>query len=262
MTTLYFLGGGNMANAIIAGLTQAQTPHKIHVANRGAEKRDKLAQQYGIQTSENLPEIQDNDVLILAVKPQDMQSALANVRAPNALVLSLAAGLPVATLSQYLGGNQRIIRIMPNTPARVGLGVSGLYAAPQTSQADRQLAQELMQTCGQTIWLENEDQMHAITAISGSGSAYIFYLLNALQQAAEQQGFDPQTAHNLSLHTFKGAIALAEQTGSDFAQLQNQVTSKGGTTFAALESFRQNQIARHLAQGVAAAANRSREMAK
>lgn len=260
--TLYFLGGGNMASAIIARLHATQTPHKIHVANRGAEKRTQLAQQFGVSTSETLPEIQDSDVLILAVKPQDMQSALTNVHAPNALVLSLAAGLPIATLSQYLGGNPRIIRIMPNTPARVGLGVSGLYAAPQTSPADRQLAQKLMQSCGQTIWLDNEEQMHAITAISGSGSAYVFYLLNALQQAAEQQGFDTQTAHAISLQTFKGAIALAEQTGTPFAELQNQVTSKGGTTFAALESFRTNQIAEHLAQGVAAAANRSREMAK
>lgn len=259
--TLYFLGGGNMASAIIAGLQNTQTPHNIHVVNRGAEKRTQLAQRFNISVSETLPELTANDILILAVKPQDMAVACANIATNGALILSLAAGLPIATLSQYLNGAERIIRIMPNTPARIGLGVSGLYAAPSTSTADRTLAEQLMQACGSVIWLDNEAQMHAITAVSGSGSAYVFYLMNALQQAAQAQGFNPNTAQQLTLQTFKGAVALAEQSQTTFNELEQQVTSKGGTTFAALETFRQHHIAEHLAQGVAAAAHRSREMA-
>ncbi|WP_038327669.1 pyrroline-5-carboxylate reductase family protein, partial [Kingella kingae] len=126
--TIYFLGGGNMAAAIVAGLCQAERTTEIHVANRGAEKRAALAAKYGVTVSEKLPTLTKNDVLILAVKPQDMQAACENVASSGALVISLAAGLSIATLSRYLGGTQRIIRAMPNTPAQIGLGVTGLFA--------------------------------------------------------------------------------------------------------------------------------------
>lgn len=260
--TLYFLGGGNMASAIIARLQQTDCPYPIHVINRGEAKRQQLQQQFPhIHTSTQVPPLNDDDVLILAVKPQDMAQACASVPANNALVLSLAAGLPIATLSRYLNGNTRIIRIMPNTPVRIGEGVSGLYASPDTCSTDRQLATQLMQSCGLTLWLNDENQMHAITAISGSGSGYIFYLLHALQQAAQVQGFDAATAHQLSLQTFKGAVALAEQSQLGFHDLQQQVTSKNGTTHAALTYFADQQIAENLQNGIQAAANRSREMA-
>ena len=195
--TVYFLGGGNMAAAIVAGMA-AEGDWQIHVANRGAEKRAQLAQQFGVAVSEKLPPLGADDILVLAVKPQDMQAALAGVQANGALVLSVAAGLSVATLSRYLGGTRRIIRIMPNTPGRIGLGVAGMFAADGANEADRQAADAIMRTNGSTVWLDDEAQMHAITGISGSGPAYVFYLLNALKEAAQAQGFDEATARSLA----------------------------------------------------------------
>lgn len=257
---LYFLGGGNMASAIIAALHNSNSAFHIHVVEQRPSARQSLNQRFGVSTSETLPELNDSDVLLLAVKPQDMAKSCAQIRTNGALILSIAAGLSVETLSQYLGGTRRIIRIMPNTPARVGFGVAGLFADKDASAADKALTDELMRSCGQTIWLENEDKMHAITAVSGSGPAYVFYLLNALQEAAMAQGFDKQTAHDMSLQTFKGAVALAEQSGTPFIELQQQVTSKGGTTFAALETFRLHHIDEHFIDGVEAAAARSLAM--
>lgn len=261
MTTLYFLGGGNMANAIIGTLYQQPNSPHIHVINRGKTKRQQLAQLYPkISTSCSVPNIQQQDIIILAVKPQDMHQACAELQHNGALILSVAAGLSTATLSHYLNGAQRIIRIMPNTPSRVGLGIAGLYANTHISAQDRQTAQNIMQACGQTIWLDKEEQMHAITAISGSGSAYVFYLMNALQQAAIEQGFHSNIAQQLALHTFKGAVALAEQSNIPFNELQQQVTSKNGTTEAAINSFEQHQIAKNLIKGTQIAAKRSHEI--
>lgn len=259
---IYFLGGGNMASAIIAGLYRSGTNDKIIVAERNADRRNFLSEEYGAQCVERLPELSELDVLVLAVKPQDMQNACAQIQSNGALVLSIAAGLEIETLTQYLNGNRRIIRIMPNTPAQIGLGVAGLFAAAETNAHDRQTAERIMAASSQVIWLEKENQMHSITAISGSGPAYVFYLLNALQQAAQAQGFSQQEARTLSLATFQGAVALAAESGQAFQALQDQVTSKGGTTFAALETFRTHQIAENLEKGVQAAANRSREMAQ
>ncbi|MDO4433463.1 MAG: pyrroline-5-carboxylate reductase [Alysiella sp.] len=260
--TIYFLGGGNMAEAIISGLYRSGSQETIHVTDPSAEKRAKLTTQYGVHTSNTLPELNEHDILVLAVKPQDMQAACENVQHNNALIVSIAAGLPTTTLSHYLKDTQRLIRAMPNTPAKVGLGVTGLFAANGTNEQDKQRAQSLFDASGQTVWLNNETQMHAITAISGSGPAYVFYLLNALQQAAQQQGFDASTARTLALHIFQGAAALAAQSSEEFAVLQQQVTSKGGTTQAALTTFEQHQIAENLNKGVQAAAERSQELAK
>ena len=260
--TIYFLGGGNMAAAIVAGLCQAERTAEIHVANRGAEKRVALAAKYGVTVSEKLPTLTKNDVLILAVKPQDMQAACENVASNGALVISLAAGLSIATLSRYLDGTQRMIRAMPNTPAQIGLGVTGLFAASAVGEADKHIAQAIFATSGSTVWLNDEAQMHAITAVSGSGSAYVFYLMNALQQAALDLGFDAEQARTLSLQTFKGAVALAEHTGEELRVLQDKVTSKGGTTFAALTHFDEQQVAQHIGAGVQAACARSQELAK
>ena len=226
---IYFLGGGNMATAIAGGLVK-QDGYRVHIVERGAERRAQLEQELGVATSENLPELSADDVLILAVKPQDMQAACQNIRLNGALVLSVAAGLSIDTLSHYLGGTRRIVRIMPNTPAKIGLG--------------------------------EEEQLHNITGISGSGPAYVFYLLGALQNAALAQGFNEQDARELSLATFKGAVALAEQTGEAFAQLQQNVTSKGGTTHEAIETFKARHVAEAIEQGVEACVKRSQEMAQ
>ena len=260
--TLYFLGGGNMAAALITSLHRVNRAHEVHVVNRGVAKREALAARFGVAVSETLPALTADDVLILAVKPQDMQVACSGVQTNGALVVSLAAGLSLATVSRYLGGTRRIVRAMPNTPAQVGFGVTGLCAADAVSDADKTVVQAIFDVSGCVVWLDDEAQMHAITGVSGSGSAYVFYLLNALQNVAQELGFTESVARELSVQTFKGAVALAEQSGEAFGVLQDKVTSKGGTTFAALEVFRQHQIAEYLGEGVQAAVARSRELAQ
>lgn len=259
---IVFLGGGNMAAAIISGLRQRAYETNMVVSERNPERCAFLRRQYEVETPLHLPVLRADDVLILAVKPQDMQEACRDIELNGALVLSIAAGLNVETLSRYLGGSRRIVRVMPNTPAQIGLGVSGLFAAEGVSDDDRVRAQDIMQAAGMTVWLDNEAQMDAVTAVSGSGPAYVFYLMNALQQAAIAQGFDEQTAYRLSLATFKGAVLLAEHSAASFEVLQQQVTSKGGTTFAALEVFRQHQLAEKLGEGVQAACKRSQELSQ
>ena len=258
MQKLYFLGGGNMCQAIVSGLVK-QADFDITVIDNNADKRAHLEQTYGVSTGTDLPELQADDVLMLAVKPQDMAAATASVKSNGALILSIAAGLDIATLSAMLG-NERIIRIMPNTPAQVGLGVAGLFAPQGLQAADKQIAEQIMQAVGQVHWLDDESRIHAITGISGSGPAYVFYLMEALAQAAQAQGFDEKTARELSLATFKGAVTLAEQSGLPFGQLQKNVTSKGGTTFAAISSFEASNIAAEIEAGVQACVARSNEM--
>ncbi len=260
--TLYFLGGGNMASAIIGRLRQHRPSLPIHVADRGEERRRYLAEKFGVAVSGKLPALTDKDTLVLAVKPQDMQAACAEVSGNGALILSVAAGLDTDTLANYLHGNRRIIRCMPNTPCAVGEGVSGLFAAEGISADDRKQVEEIMQTCGMTIWLDKEEGLHSLTGISGSGSAYIFYLMEALASAARRQGFDERQAHRLSLATFKGAVALAEQSGEKFHVLEQKVTSKGGTTAAALQVFRQHGTDKIIADGVEACIKRSQEISK
>ncbi|MDO5059626.1 MAG: pyrroline-5-carboxylate reductase [Neisseria sp.] len=260
--TIYFLGGGNMAAAIIGGLKKQQPQADVFAAERGAERRAWLEQQFGIKSGETLPALTADDILVLAVKPQDMQAALSAVKTNGALVLSVAAGLAVDTLSGWLNGSRRIVRVMPNTPAAVGLGVAGMFAAAEVSDEDRRRADEIMAASGQTVWLSDEAQMHAITGISGSGPAYVFYLLGALQNAARAQGFNDEDARRLSLATFQGAVELAAQSGGDFAQLQQNVTSKGGTTHEAIETFKRLNVAEAIGEGVAACVARSKEMAE
>ena len=149
---------------------------------------------------------------------------------------------------------------MPNTPGKIGLGVSGMFAEAEVSEADRTAADRIMRSVGLTVWLDEEDKLHNITGISGSGPAYVFYLLGALQAAAQAQGFSEEDARALSLATFKGAVALAEQSGEDFAQLQLNVTSKGGTTHEAIKTFKSCHVAEAIAQGVKACVKRSQEM--
>lgn len=259
--TIYFLGGGNMTAAIVAGLVK-HTDADVHVVNRGAEKRTQLAQQFGVAVSETLPGLTDQDVLVLAVKPQDMQAACDGVSTNGALVISVAAGLSVDTLSRYLGGTRRIVRVMPNIASRVGLGVAGLFAPDGISETDKRCAEDILAVTGEVVWLQEEAQMHAITGISGSGLAYVFYLMNALKEAAQAQGFDAETAHALSMDTFKGAVALAEETGRDFGVLQQNVTSKGGTTFEAIETFKARGVADAIVEGVEACVARSQEIAR
>lgn len=256
---VFFLGGGNMATAIVAGMSQAGG-YDIEVIDRNQNKRQYLIDTYQVRANEALPELNADDVLVLAVKPQDMQEATANIRINGALVLSLAAGLTTSILSKFLHGHQRIIRIMPNTPCQIGLGISGLFAPATVDGKDKAIAEKIMLTSGSVIWLDEESGINRIAGVSGSGPAYVFYFLNALQQAAIQQGFSAQEAHQLSLGTFKGAVALAEKSGLEFNQLQKNVTSKGGTTFAATSVFDQHKLTDVVMDGVQASIVRAEEM--
>lgn len=256
---VFFLGGGNMATAIVAGMSQAGG-YDIEVIDRNQNKRQYLIDTYQVRANEALPELNADDVLVLAVKPQDMQVATANIRINGALVLSLAAGLTTSILSKFLHGHQRIIRIMPNTPCQIGLGISGLFAPATVDGKDKAIAEKIMLTSGSVVWLDEESGINRIAGISGSGPAYVFYFLNALQQAAIQQGFSAQEAYQLSLGTFKGAVALAEKSGLEFNQLQKNVTSKGGTTFAATSVFDQHKLTDVVMDGVQASIVRAEEM--
>lgn len=256
---VFFLGGGNMATAIVAGMSQAGG-YDIEVIDRNQNKRRYLIDTYQVRANEALPELNADDVLVLAIKPQDMQVATTNIRINGALVLSLAAGLTTSILSKFLHGHQRIIRIMPNTPCQIGLGISGLFAPATVDGKDKAIAEKIMLTSGSVIWLDEESGINRIAGISGSGPAYVFYFLNALQQAAIQQGFSAQEAHQLSLGTFKGAVALAEKSGLEFNQLQKNVTSKGGTTFAATSVFDQHKLTDVVMDGVQASIVRAEEM--
>ena len=149
---------------------------------------------------------------------------------------------------------------MPNTPGKIGLGVSGMYAGTEVSKTDCKIADQMMKSVGLTVWLDDEEKMHGITGISGSGPAYVFYLLEALQNAAIGQGFNSEEARALSLATFKGAVSLAEQTGEEFGQLRQKVTSKGGTTHEAIETFKRHHVAEAIEEGVCACVRRSQEM--
>lgn len=256
---VFFLGGGNMATAIVAGMSQAGG-YDIELIDRNQNKRQYLIDTYQVRANEALPELNADDVLVLAVKPQDMQAATANIRINGALVLSLAAGLTTSILSKFLHGHQRIIRIMPNTPCQIGLGISGLFAPATVDGKDKAIAEKIMLTSGSVVWLDEESGINRIAGISGSGPAYVFYFLNALQQAAIQQGFSAQEAYQLSLGTFKGAVALAEKSGLEFNQLQKNVTSKGGTTFAATSVFDQHKLTDVVMDGVQASIVRAEEM--
>lgn len=256
---IYFLGGGNMARAIISGLVREEHP-PIHVIDHNQDKLTLLQQQFGVTTSTEVPTLTSDDTLVLAVKPQDMQAATQAIKPNGALILSIAAGLSVSTLSHYLKNTCRIIRIMPNTPCQVGQGVSGLYAASGATLADRNFAESIIKTTGEVIWLEKESDIHQIVGICGSSPAYVFYLLEALQNAAIQQGFSPSESHRLSLAVFQGAISLAAQSHLPFEQLRKNVTSKGGTTHEAITTFEQLQVAESIQQGVQACINRSKEM--
>lgn len=262
---IYFFGGGNMASAIIAGLVSSSsksTQVNITVIDHHAEKRQKLIQTYKINAAAQLPKLNEQDVLVLATKPQDLKNACVDIVPNNALVLSLAAGVDINTLSSYLHGHTKIIRTMPNTPVQVGLGVTGLYGASNITQTDKDIADQIMSSVGTTIWVGTEDQINDITCISGSGPAYVFYLMNALFLAAQEQGFSEEDSRKLSLATFKGAVTLAQNSEHSFEQLQQNVTSKGGTTFEAIQVFKQKNVASSIAEGILACRKRAEEMQK
>ena len=258
-----FIGGGNMARAIIIGLLrQSARAEDITVVELDADKRRALSEEFGVVTSDQLPSAAAADVVVLAIKPQQMRDVAIFLGSllNHQLVVSIAAGIRCADLIRWLGNYGAVVRVMPNTPAQVQAGVSALYAADKVSAAQQQQAESLMGAVGATLWLEREEQMDAVTAISGSGPAYVFYFMEAMQQAGAELGLAPGQCRALALQTMLGAAQLAAAGGEEFATLRTQVTSKGGTTERALASMEQDGVKDAIARAIHAAAARSREL--
>ena len=263
---LAFIGGGNMATALIAGLKNQQfNAADITVVELDADKRAQLTQQFGVNETSDIACVANIDVIVLAIKPQQLPG-LAKTLAPmlkNQLVISIAAGIRVADLSRWLGhptqaNYQTIVRCMPNTPAQIQQGVTGLYAMPNVSKAQIAMADQILSAAGSTLWLDAEEKLDAITAISGSGPAYVFYFIEALQEAAIQLGLSEAQAKQLSIATFKGASLLADSSESPIAILRQQVTSKGGTTEQGLLSLENSTVK----EAIQLAAHKAFERAK
>lgn len=237
-----FIGGGNMARAIIGGLkNNGFEMAAITVMELDAQKRLQLASEFNVQTTETYSDICQSEVIVLAVKPQQLKEVCSHLSSllHAQLVISIAAGIRSVDISRWLGNYSSIVRVMPNTPAQIQAGVSALYALEHVSSTQRDQATTILAAVGKILWLDDEGKMDAVTAISGSGPAYVFYMIEALQEAAIGLGLKADDARILALQTFAGASLLATQSTEDIKTLRAQVTSKGGTTeqgILALES--------------------------
>lgn len=260
-----FIGGGNMAQALIGGLLSRGLPTTRITVSDPVEQIRHILEDKGIQTTTNNVEaIQHADVVVLAVKPQVLATVLQPLTGllSDKLVISIIAGAEIQTISALIGGSQRIVRVMPNTPALVQTGAHGLYATPTVSAKDRDLASQILAATGLTLWVENEAQIDAVTAVSGSGPAYFFYLMESMIQAGKNLGLDEKVATALTLQTALGAAQMAITSSNSPAELRKNVTSPNGTTQAALEVFDQAQISQHIQAALAAAQKRSQELAQ
>lgn len=260
---LGFIGGGNMAAAMIGGLLQKGFARDaICVAEPVTERRAWLAREFAVRVEESAADTLAADVVVLAVKPQQL-SALLKALPPlktQQLVLSIAAGVRAQDISRWLGHHPAVVRAMPNTPALVGAGIAGLYALPGVIEFQKDQASRILEAVGGAVWVEEEAQIDAVTAISGSGPAYVFYFIEALEQAGVNLGLPPETARGLTLQTFLGAAALAVKDQSPPAELRARVTSKGGTTERGILALEQGGVKHAIAQAARAAAERAREM--
>jgi pyrroline-5-carboxylate reductase len=263
MHKVSFIGGGNMAAAIIGGLVASGTsPTDIEVVEINADARAQLSARFGVVVHSDLSQARLHDLIVLAVKPQSMPLVAASLasRLAGHLVVSIAAGVRVADLARWLGGHARIVRAMPNTPALVQAGIAGLYAPPAVSQEARSQAEAVLRAVGGVVWVADEPQLDAVTAVSGSGPAYVFYCIGALEAAAVAQGLTEETARRLALQTFFGAAKLALESGEEPAVLQQRVTSKGGTTERGIAALEAASVQAAIGQAVEAASRRSAEL--
>ena len=258
-----FIGGGNMAAAIIGGLIRQGLPAAdIAVVEPLAEARARLKSSHGVTALEKADAtLARAGVVVWAVKPQVFAEA-AGEAAPhlgNALHLSVAAGIRSGSIAQWLS-TERVVRAMPNTPALVGLGMTGLYARPGAADGDRDLAAQVIAGTGQHLWVEEESQLDAVTALSGSGPAYVFFFLEAMTQAGRDLGLSSEQAHTLAIGTFVGASELARASTEPPEKLRERVTSKGGTTYAAITTLEQAGVKDHIIAAVRAGEKRAREL--
>lgn len=261
---LAFIGGGNMATALIGGiLGQGGLPRDIRVAEIVPEARERMHADFGVTAMASALDVANGaECIVFAVKPQQMAAVapLVAEAARHALVVSIAAGIRTADLGRWLGGHERIVRVMPNTPALVGAGVSALFGLPAVSATERQAVERLFLAVGKVLWVAREAQIDAVTAVSGSGPAYAFYLIESMEQAALQLGFDAGAARLLSVQTVLGAAKLAEASAERAEVLRARVTSKGGTTERALAILEGHNVKQHIVEAILAAEVRSREL--
>jgi len=258
-----FIGGGNMASAIIGGLIkQGYSPSQIDVVEPLAEARERLQSSYAvIAQAEPGGFLNRANLVIWAVKPQTFKEAALQVRphTQSALHLSVAAGIRSDSIAHWLG-TERIVRAMPNTPALIGKGIAGLFARSAVTSADQDWIGQVMATTGEFLWLDAEEKLDAVTALSGSGPAYVFYLMEAMTTAGAEMGLTREQAHQLTLATFVGASELAKSASEPPKVLRQRVTSKGGTTFAAISSMDDDDLRAQFINAIYAARQRSREL--
>lgn len=259
-----FIGGGNMATALIGGLAGKLTAGaNIHVVDPNAAALQKLVQQLGVTTAQSADAaLAQADVIVLAVKPQQMKEVAAQLLPyiGKQLVLSIAAGIRAADLSRWLGGHGAIVRSMPNTPALIGKGITGAVALPGVTASQREAADAILRAVGQTVWLDDEALIDPVTAVSGSGPAYVFYFIEAMQQAAQEMGLSAEQGTQLAIATFIGASHLAADATEPVSVLRERVTSKGGTTYAALTSMDASGVKQAIIKALHAASARGREL--
>jgi pyrroline-5-carboxylate reductase len=258
-----FIGGGNMASAIIGGLArQGLAAAQIEVVEPLAQARERLLQQHGVAARESAgPSLERAGLVVWAVKPQTFRDAAAQARAHtvHALHLSVAAGIRSDSIAQWLG-TQRIVRAMPNTPALVRKGITALYARVGVTESDRCRAEQVIATTGEWLWVDDEAQLDAVTALSGSGPAYVFFFLEAMTDAGLQMGLSREQAYRLAVATFAGAAELARSSEDPPQLLRQRVTSKGGTTEAAIRSMEGDRVQALFVKALQAARERAREL--
>jgi pyrroline-5-carboxylate reductase len=263
-----FVGGGNMATGLIGGLVARGTPPpSIVVADPEASQRARLEHDYGVTTAADAPAaVVGARTVVLAVKPQQMAQVARSIAGPvaasGALVISVAAGIRLQDLARWLGPGVPLVRTMPNRPALIGAGITALYALPGVDAAARQTAESILAACGATVWVADESQLDVVTAVSGSGPAYFFLLVECLEAAGIELGLDPVTARKLAVETARGSGRMAAEAAESPAELRAQVTSKGGTTAAALEVLEAAGVRGIFAAAVAAGARRSTALAQ
>ena len=266
-THLAILGGGNMGRALIGGLLRRGVrPEQISVGESVQAARESLASEFGVAaTADNLAALAEATLVVVAVKPQDAASVLAPLRPVlnrnRPTVLSVAAGIRVAALEAWCGPGVPVVRAMPNRPALVGAGATGIYAPAHVDAAHRAAAQHVMEATGEVVWVPSEDALDVVTALSGSGPAYFFLLAELMANAAVELGLEPHSARRLAAATLYGSGLLAHTSDTDLARLREQVTSKGGTTEAALRSLTSADLRGIVARALESATLRSRELA-
>jgi pyrroline-5-carboxylate reductase len=258
-----FLGGGNMANALVGGMVAKGFDRRaLSVVEVSPAARERIA-AHGVRVS-TAPDAAtgEADTLVIAVKPQDLRAALAGLSTDlrRKLVVSIAAGVRLESLSRWLGGHRRLVRCMPNTPALVGAGITGLYALPEVSAEDRKKAETILGAVGEVVWLREERLLDPVTAVSASGPAYVFWFIEQLAAFAERTGIPRDDALRLAKHCLFGAAKLALESDAPPAELRRGVTSKGGTTEAALNVFEQEKLAERFARALEAATRRGAEL--